>query len=77
MGNPVLPSKNLWKKQRDELSDKRNSLFKKYSRNPQDLELSLEIKKIDDEIAEFTDKMRRETLSERKSKSLPLAPAKN
>jgi hypothetical protein len=77
MGNPVLASKNLWKKQRDELSDKRNSLFKKYSRNPQDLELSLEIKKIDDEIAEFTDKMRRETLSERKSKSLPLAPAKN
>jgi hypothetical protein len=77
MGNPVLASKNLWKKQRDELSDKRNSLFKKYSRNPQDLELSLEIKKIDDEIAEFTDKMRRETLSERKSKSLPLTPAKN
>jgi hypothetical protein len=77
MGNPVLASKNLWKKQRDELSDKRNSLFKKYSRNPNDLALALEIKKIDDEIAEFTDKMRRETLSERKSKSLPLAPAKN
>ena len=77
MSHPVLASKNLWKKQRDELSDKRNSLFKKYSRNPQDLELSLEIKKIDDEIAEFTDKMRRETLSERKSKSLPLAPTKN
>jgi len=77
MGNQVLASRNLWQKQRDELSDKRNSLFKKYSRNPQDLELALEIKKIDDEIAEFTDKMRRETLSERKSKSLPLAPAKN
>ena len=77
MGHPVLVSKNLWKKQRDELSDKRNSLFKKYSRNPQDLELALEIKKIDDEIAEFTDKLRRETLSERKSKSLPLVPAKH
>ncbi len=77
MGNPVLPSKNLWKKQRDELSDKRNLLFKKYSRNPQDLELALAIKKIDDEIAEFTDKMRRETLSEHKSKSLPLVPAKH
>jgi hypothetical protein len=77
MGNQVLASKNLWQKQRDELSDKRNSLFQKYSRNPHDLALALEIKKIDDEIAEFTDKMRRETLSERKSKSLPLAPAKN
>jgi hypothetical protein len=77
MGHPVLVSKNLWKKQRDELSDKRNSLFKKYSRNPQDLELALEIKKIDDEIAEFTDKLRQETLSERKSKSLPLVPAKH
>jgi hypothetical protein len=77
MGNPVLASKNLWKKQRDELSDKRNSLFKRYSRNPHDLELALEIKKIDDDIADFTDKLRRETLSERKSKSLPLAPAKN
>jgi hypothetical protein len=77
MGNQVLASKNLWKKQREDLSEKRNSLFKKYSRNPHDLELALEIKKIDDEIAEFTDKLRRETLSERKSKSLPLAPTKN
>jgi hypothetical protein len=71
MSHQVLASRNLWQKQRDELSDKRNSLFQKYSRNPQDLQLALEIKKIDDEIAEFTDKMRRETLSERKSKSLP------
>ena len=77
MGHSVLASKNLWKKQRDELSDKRNSLFEKYSRNPQDLALAMEIKKIDDEIAEFTDKLRQETLSERKSKSLPLALAKH
>ena len=76
MGNQVLASKNLWKKQRDELSDKRNSLFKRYSRNPHDLELALEIKKIDDEIAECTDKMRRENLSERKAKPLPGTAAK-
>jgi len=52
-------------------------MFKKYSRNPHDLELALEIKKIDDEIAECTDKMRRENLSERKAKPLPVAAAKN
>lgn len=77
MGNPTSASKDLWKRKRGELSDKRNLLFKKYSRNPHDLELALEIKKIDDEIAECTDKMRRETLSERKTKSLPVAAPKN
>lgn len=77
MGNHTLASKDLWKKKRGDLSDKRNLLFKRYSRNPHDLELALEIKKIDDEIAECTAKMRRENLSERKTKSLPVAPEKN
>jgi hypothetical protein len=77
MDNDTSAGKDLWKKKRGDLSDKRNSLFKKYSRNPHDLELALEIKKIDDEIAECTDKMRRENLSERKTKSLPVAAAKN
>jgi hypothetical protein len=77
MGNQTLASKDLRKKKRGDLTDKRNLLFKKYSRNPHDLELALEIKKIDDEIAECTDQMRRENLSERKTKSLPMALAKN
>lgn len=77
MDNDTLAGKDLWKKKRGDLSDKRNSLFKKYSRNPHDLKLALQIKKIDDEIAECTDKMRRENLSERKTKSLPVAAAKN
>ena len=77
MSNHTLADKDLWKKKRGDLSDKRNSLFEKYSRNPHDLELALEIKKIDDEIAECTDKMRRETLSEGKTKPLPVAAAKN
>ncbi len=78
MGNPTLAGKDLWRKKRGDLSDKRNALFKKYSRNPHDLELALEIKKIDDEIAEYTDRMRRENLSERKTKLLPaVPPAKN
>lgn len=77
MGNDGLASKDLWKKKRGELNHKRDSLFRKYSRSPHDLELALEIKKIDDEIAEYTDKMRRETLSDRKTKPLPVAAAKN
>jgi hypothetical protein len=76
MGNPTMAGKDLWKKKRGDLNDKRNLLFKKYSRNPYDLELALEIKKIDDEIAECTDKMRRENLSERKTKPLPVTAAK-
>ena len=77
MGNRTLASMDLWKKQRADLSYKRDALFKKYSRNPHVLELALEIKKIDDEIAECTDKMRRENLSERKPKSIPVASEKN
>jgi hypothetical protein len=77
MSNHTLTSKDLWKKQREDLNVKRNALFKRYSRNPHDLELALEIKKIDDEIAERTDKMTRETLSERKTKPLPVTAAKN
>jgi hypothetical protein len=45
--------------------------------NPHDLHLALEIKTIDDEIAQYTDKMRLEVLSERKPKALPLDPSKN
>jgi hypothetical protein len=77
MGNPTMAGKDLRKKKRGDLNDKRNVLFKKYSRNPHDLELALEIKKIDDEIAEYTDKMRRDTLSGRKAEPLPVVAAKN
>jgi hypothetical protein len=45
--------------------------------NPHDLHLALEIKTIDDEIAQYTDKMRQEVLSERKPKALLLDPSKN
>jgi hypothetical protein len=77
MGDYMLASTDLSKKKRGELNIKRTSLFKKYLQNPNDLQLALEIKRIDDEIAECTDKMRDEKLSERKSKPLPLAPSKN
>jgi hypothetical protein len=40
------------KTKRDSLKIKRDSLFKKYVKNPNDYRLALEIKAIDDEIAE-------------------------
>jgi hypothetical protein len=77
MGDGMLATTDVWKKKRGDLNIKRSSLFKKYLQNPNDLRLALEIKRIDDEIAECTDKMRDEKLSERKSKPQPLAPSKN
>jgi len=59
---------DVWKKNREDLNIRRNSLFKQYSKTPHDLDLALQIKKIDDEIAECTDKMTQQRLSERKSK---------
>lgn len=70
MGHSKLTVNNDWKTKRDQLSRKRDSLFKTYSRNPDDLSLALEIKTIDDEIAEYTAKLREETLLERKSKAV-------
>jgi hypothetical protein len=67
----MVATTDVWKAKRDDLNIKRNALFKKYSQNPHDCRLALEIKKIDDEVAECTDKMREVKLSERKSKSSP------
>ena len=77
MGHQMLATKEGWKTKRDDLSIKRNLLFEKYLQNPNDFHLALEIKTIDDEIAQYTDKMRQEVLSERKPKALPLDPSKN
>ena len=57
MGYDTLATTNVWKKKRDDLKTKRNSLFEKYSKHPHALHLALEIKIIDDEIAECTLKM--------------------
>jgi hypothetical protein len=56
----MLATAGSWKKKRDDLKIKRNSLFDQYSKHPHDLHLGLEIKTIDDEIAEFTRKMEQE-----------------
>ena len=61
----MLVPKNPWKKKRDDLKIKRDLLFKQYAKRPQDTRLSLEIKKIDDEIAECTERIEEETRSSR------------
>jgi hypothetical protein len=55
----------VWKKKRDDLKSKRNSLFEKYAKRPEDFRLALEIKKMDDEIADCTQHVEQERRSER------------
>jgi len=42
---------SLWKKKRDDLKARRNSLFETYSKDPQNFHLAREIKDLDDDIA--------------------------
>jgi len=56
----MLAIVGVWRNKREELEIKRNSLFDEYSKRPDDLHLALEIKTIDDEIAECTKKMEQE-----------------
>jgi hypothetical protein len=50
----------VWKRKRQALQDKRTPLFKRYERSPNDLRLALEIKALDDQIAECTRQLARE-----------------
>jgi hypothetical protein len=63
----MLAVAGVWKKKRDDLKAKRNALFEKYARHPEEFHLALEIKKIDDEIAECTQHVEQERRSERSS----------
>jgi hypothetical protein len=56
MGHDIAAKSNVWKERRQVLRKKRDSLFKEYTARPQDYHLALEIKKIDDEIAECSQK---------------------
>jgi hypothetical protein len=61
----MLAVAGVWKKKRDDLKSKRNSLFEKYAKHPEDFHLALEIKKIDDEIADCTVHVEQERRAER------------
>ncbi len=56
MGHDILVTSNVWKEKRKALKTKRDLLFAEYTKRPQDYHLALEIKTIDDEIAECNQK---------------------
>ena len=56
MGNDTATTVNVWKEKRLALRKKRDSLFKEYTKRPHEYQLALEIKTIDDEIAECSQK---------------------
>ena len=47
----------VWKRKREDLKKRRTPLFKRYEKSPNDLHLALEIKMMDDQIAECTHQM--------------------
>jgi hypothetical protein len=50
----VTARAGVWKRKREDLENRRTALFKRYKRSPGDLRLALEIRNIDDQIAECT-----------------------
>jgi hypothetical protein len=50
----------VWKRKRKDLKNIRTPLFRGYEKSPNDLRLALEIKIIDDQIAECTERIERE-----------------
>jgi hypothetical protein len=60
---------SLWKKKRDDLKKKRNSLFEIYTKDPQNFHLAREIKDIDDEIADCTQHVEQERRAEQRASS--------
>jgi hypothetical protein len=50
----------VWKRKREDLTNRRTPLFRRYEKSPNDLLLAREIKIIDDQIAECTQEMERE-----------------
>ena len=52
MGHETVAALSAWKEKRNALKKKRDALFSEYTKRPEDCHLSLEIKKIDDEVAE-------------------------
>jgi hypothetical protein len=68
-GPHMLAVAGTWKKKRDDLKSKRNSLFEKYAKHPEEFHLALEIKKIDDEIADCTQHVEQERRFERAGSS--------
>ena len=64
--NIIIAIPDVSKKNRDVLKTRRNSLFNEYTKHPHQLELVLQIKKLDDEIAESVSKEQERTSKARR-----------
>jgi hypothetical protein len=53
----MLATSADWKSKRETLKAKRDLLFKRYLKNSHDFRMALEIKNLDDEIAQCTEHM--------------------
>ena len=51
---------SVWRKKREVLIKQRDKLAAEFTRNPNDLRLALKIKTIDDEVAAYTEEIRKE-----------------
>jgi hypothetical protein len=60
---------SVWKKKRDALKARRDSLFETYEKDPQNFHLAREIKDIDDDIAECTQHVEQERRAEQRAAS--------
>jgi hypothetical protein len=65
----MVAAAGVWKKKRDDLKAKRNSLFETYTKDPQNIHLAREIKAIDDQIADCTQQVEQERRSEQRTAS--------
>lgn len=53
----MLPTELEWKDKRNGLKAKRHRLFKQFELTPNNIHIGQEIKKLDDQIAECTERM--------------------
>jgi hypothetical protein len=63
----MVAAAGSWKRKRDDLKTKRNSLFEAYKKHPHEYHLAREIKEIDDEIAECTQHVEQERRAEQRT----------
>jgi len=57
----VTARAGVWKRKREDLKSRRMPLFKRYQKCPHDLRLALEIRIIDDQIAQCTNQIEHES----------------
>ncbi len=67
----MVAAAGVWKKKRDDLKARRNSLFETYTKDPQNFHLAREIKDIDDEIADCTQHVEQERRAEQRAAASP------